>query len=96
MRLTIGLFALALAALQLELWLADDRRPGLAELEAALAEQSAINQRLIERNADLKAEINNLREGSEAIEERARSELGLIMPSETFYQIAEGSRPVGH
>jgi len=88
MRWTIALFALVLAALELELWFGDDRRPGLRELEREVAEQSAANQALAERNADLKAEISNLNQGTEAAEERARSELGLLKPDETFFQVA--------
>lgn len=93
MRWTIALFAFALVAMQLELWLGDDRRPRLNALTLAVAEQTATNQELAETNADLQAEIVNLRQGSEAAEERARSELGLIGPKETYYQIAEVNAP---
>ena len=89
MRWIIAVFALALVALQLEYWLGDDRRPGLLALREAVAGQSAENQSLAELNADLAAEIRNLRQGTEAAEERARSELGLQRADETFYQIAE-------
>ncbi len=88
MRWVIAVFAFTLAVLQIELWLGDDRLPQLRELGQAVAEQSAANEALAERNADLKAEIANLRQGEEAAEERARSELGLVLPSETFYQLA--------
>ena len=93
MRWIVALFVLALVAMQLELWFGDDRRPALRELRTAVAEQSAENQALAERNADLEAEIRNLRQGSEAAEERARSDLGLLKPDETSYQIAETSVP---
>jgi cell division protein FtsB len=89
MRWTIAFFAVALIAMQLEFWFGDDRRPGLKALRADVAEQSAINQALAERNADLEAEIINLRESREAAEEIARSELGLIHPEETYFQIVE-------
>lgn len=89
MRWTIGLFAFALAALQLELWFDDDRRPGLEAVQRSVEMQSRVNQELIERNADLAAEIDNLRQGQEAAEERARAELGLTRPEETYYQVAE-------
>jgi cell division protein FtsB len=87
MRLLIALFAAALLALNLRLWLSDD---GLREqwaLEAALEEQSAENARLAERNAALEAEVRDLQQGVAAAEERARSELGMVRPDETFYQI---------
>jgi cell division protein FtsB len=88
MRWIIAVFALILVALQLELWFGKDRRPELIELEREVAEQSAVNQELAERNADLEAERANLKQGTEAIEERARSDLGLTQPDEDFYQIA--------
>jgi cell division protein FtsB len=89
MRWIIALFALALVAMQIELWLGEKRRPGLLALRAAVAAQSAENQALVERNADLDAEIRNLSQDTEAAEERARSDLGLLGADETFYQIAE-------
>ena len=89
MRWTIGLFAFALIAMQIELWFSDDRRPGLRALESAVAAQSETNRELVQQNAELRAEIVNLRDRKEAAEERARSELGLVRPEETFYQIAE-------
>jgi len=89
MRWIIALFAFVLVALQLELWFADDMRRELIQVREFVAEQSAINQSLIERNADTVAEIINLKESNEAAEERARSELGLALPGESFYQIAE-------
>jgi cell division protein FtsB len=89
MRWIIAVFALVLLAMQVELWLGDDRMPALRDLRLAVAEQSAENQTLAERNADLAAEIRNLEQGSEAFEERARSDLGLLGADETFYQIAE-------
>jgi len=89
MRWTIALFAFALVVMQIEFWFGDDRRPGLATLQGAVADQTATNQVLVERNADLKAEIADLRQGDEAAEERARSELGLARPEETYFQIAD-------
>ncbi|HUF73074.1 MAG TPA: septum formation initiator family protein [Gammaproteobacteria bacterium] len=89
MRWTIALFAFALVAMQLELWFGDERRPRLKQFEREVAAQSATNRVLAETNADLRAEITSLRAGDEAAEERARSELGLIEPGETYYQIVE-------
>jgi cell division protein FtsB len=89
MRWTIALFAFALVAMQLELWFGEDRRPRRDALERELAAQTETNQALAETNADLQAEIRSLGEGDAAAEERARSELGLIEPGETYYQIVE-------
>jgi cell division protein FtsB len=93
MRWVIALFAFALAALQLEYWFDDNARPGLTTNRRLVAEQTATNQALIERNADLQAEILNLKQGSDAAEERARFTLGLIQPDEIFFQIAETEDP---
>jgi len=89
MRWTIAFFAIALVALQLELWLGADRMPELRRRQAAVEAQASLNQQLGDRNADLTAEIINLRQGGEAVEERARSELGLVLPEETYFQIYE-------
>ena len=93
MRWTIAIFAFALIAMQIELWLSEDRRPGYRELQLQVAAQSETNQELVRENAELRAEILNLTDSNEAAEERARSELGLVRPDETFFQIAETERP---
>ena len=56
------------------------------------AAQEAENARLIERNEVLAAEVEDLRAGKAVLEERARAELGLIKPGETFYRVIE-ARP---
>ncbi len=73
--------------LQAQLWLADDGHRKTMRLEAAVAEQRAENAGLKARNAALDAEVINLKEGREAAEERARTDLGLIGTQETFYQV---------
>ena len=88
MRWVILFLSIALVGLQLELWFGKDRLPALRQLEQDLAAQSEINRELAERNADLEAEIDDLRNGRAAAEERARSELGLVLPDEGFYQFA--------
>jgi cell division protein FtsB len=89
MRWLLATFAIILIGLQIDLWLSDDGRPALATLKADVAEQTAINRDLAQRNADLEAEVVNLKQSNEAAEERARSELGMLRPEETFYQIIE-------
>jgi cell division protein FtsB len=88
MRWVVLFLALTLIGLQLELWFGEDRLPARRQLEQAVAAQSDWNQSLIERNSDLKAEIADLKQGQDAVEERARSELGLVMPDEDFVQFA--------
>jgi cell division protein FtsB len=88
MRWLIVFLSLTLIGLQFELWLADDRLPALRQLERDVAAQSERNSELAERNADLTAEIEDLLHGKAAAEERARAELGLSLPNETFFQFA--------
>ena len=76
-----------LVVLQLQLWLGDRGLPGVHRLEAAVASQREDNARLEARNLRLAAEVHDLKEGLEALEERARSDLGMIGRDETFYQI---------
>ena len=87
MRPLIVILALALAVLQLRLWVADGGLREVWRLEAQLAERSTEIRRLAERNAALAAEVQDLKAGLAAAEERARSELGMVLPDESFYQI---------
>jgi cell division protein FtsB len=58
-----------------------------------LAEQKSKNTKLAQRNAGLDADVRDLKEGLVAVEERARVELGMIKPNETYYQILEQQQP---
>ena len=73
--------------MQAKLWLSDDGYRKTRELRAAVAEQRLQNLGLKERNVALEAEVINLKNGREAAEERARTDLGLIGDKETFYQV---------
>lgn len=93
------LLAIALAALlvliQYPLWLG---RGGIlrgVEMERQVRTQHAVNERLLGRNQALEAEVRDLKQGLEAIEERARSELGLIRQDEVFFQIIESASAAG-
>lgn len=88
MRWVVLFLSLTLVGLQLELWFGQDRLQRQRQLEQDVAQQSMRNQELTERNLDLEAEIMSLRQDDEAAEERARSELGLILPEEGFFQFA--------
>jgi cell division protein FtsB len=85
------LFAAALGIvvllLQYRLWMSDDGVRELARLEKAVAAQKAANEELVSRNARLAAEVRDLKKGVIALEERARSDLGMIAGNETFYQV---------
>ncbi|MFQ6003902.1 MAG: septum formation initiator family protein [Woeseia sp.] len=83
------LSALAILGLlmQARLWLYDDGYRKTRELRQAVASQLKQNQMLKERNLALEAEVLNLKNGREAAEERARTDLGMIGRQETFYQV---------
>ena len=84
MLIALGLIAILLQA---ELWIADAGFQKTRELREAVADQRELNLELAARNAALDAEVVNLKQGFEAAEERARTDLGLIGEGETFYQV---------
>jgi len=73
--------------LQAALWLSDDGYRKTLKLRVAVAEQRELNESLKARNAALDAEVINLKQGRDAAEERARTDLGMIGETETFYQV---------
>lgn len=84
------LLLILLAGLQVKLWVAGGMRD-VWRLEVAVEQQRAENLKQQHRNEQLAAEVSDLKEGAEAIEERARSELGMVKNDEVFYQVIEGS-----
>jgi len=80
-------FALLILALQYPLWLGKGGWLRVRELNAQVEAQKVVNAGLKERNAALDAEVRDLKQGTEAIEERARSELGMIRQDEIFFQL---------
>ena len=89
--LLIMLLAL-LAFLQYRLWFAGGGQPDVDALQTQVRMQSRANEGLRQRNAALAAEVKDLKSGEAAIEERARGELGMIRPGETFYRVVETDR----
>jgi len=81
--------------LQYRLWLSDDGVRGVAHMRAAVAAQQQQNAALTQRNRQLAAEVRDLKTGMSALEERARSELGMIAGNETYYQVVPGSANPG-
>jgi cell division protein FtsB len=73
--------------LQYRLWLSHEGVQELARLELAVEKQKGENDELSDRNAQLAAEVRDLKKGVTALEERARSDLGMIASNETFYQV---------
>lgn len=78
-----------LVLLQYRLWVGEGSFAEVWRLHQDVAEQQTENTRLRERNEALDAEVKDLKQGLDAIEERAREELGMIKEDEIFYQIIE-------
>ena len=76
-----------IAVLQYRLWLSDSGVRELGRMQAAVSQQRTQNAVLVERNRQLAAEVRDLKTGMAALEERARSELGMIAGNETYYQV---------
>ncbi len=84
----MGLTAL-FVYLQINLWVGEGSLANVWSLKKEEARLIKENQQLLERNAAMAAEVLNLKSGLDAIEERARMELGMIKQNETFYLIID-------
>ena len=78
-----------LVILQGQLWLGRGGVPTVAELERELQQQKATNEEARRKIEQLSAEVNDLKEGLNMVEERARHELGMVKPNEIYVQIAK-------
>ncbi len=93
MRLLAVAFVALIAALQYPMWLGKGGWLQVRELDRQIVAQRTVNAGLKQRNDALDAEVRDLKSGYEAIEERARSELGMIRQDEVFFQLQEGAAP---
>ena len=89
MRLLAVIFVLLILALQYPMWLGKGGWLQVRELDRQLDAQRQANAELKARNAALDADVRDLKTGFEAIEERARSELGMIRHDEVFFQLPQ-------
>ena len=99
MRIVALILFVLLILLQFKLWLGEGGFREVARLTDRVEQQQQRNDDLLQRNAELQAEVIDLREKLDAVEERARSELGLIKPAEEFYQVVPSSpenKQLGH
>ncbi|MGE8297355.1 MAG: septum formation initiator family protein [Pseudomonas sp.] len=80
---------LLLAGLQYRLWIGEGSLAQVSRLQQQIAEQQGENERLLERNRILEAEVMELKRGMETVEERARQELGMLKEGETLYLLTE-------
>ncbi len=84
--ISLALIAL-LVIVQAQVWFGGGGRPYVVSLESQLAAQRAVNAQAQARNQRLAAEVVDLKDGLEMVEEKARAELGMIKPNEVFVQV---------
>ena len=89
MKILYALLIFILFALQYQLWIGESGMHALNILEVDLEARHNLNEDLAERNRLLEIEVLDLKNGLEAVEERARSELGMIKDGEVFYLLKE-------
>jgi cell division protein FtsB len=93
MRIFAVILALAVVLLQYRVWVSDHGVHEVSRLTAAVEAQAVANREQRDRNRQLVAEVNDLKVGLTALEERARSELGMVGNNETFYQVVTAATP---
>ncbi|MBI3560477.1 MAG: cell division protein FtsB [Gammaproteobacteria bacterium] len=89
MKLLIIVLTALLLVLQYDLWIGEGSLSALWQIQRDISVQRMENKKLQTRNDTLAAEVDDLKRGNDAIEERARSELGMIKQNETFVQVVE-------
>jgi cell division protein FtsB len=89
MKALAAVLASLILALQYPLWFGKGGWLRVRELDRQVTAQAAANERLKVRNDALDAEVRDLKQGLEAVEERARAELGMIRADEVFYQVVD-------
>jgi cell division protein FtsB len=89
MKWLTGIFLFLLLLLQYSLWFGNGGLLRVWQLNQSVAAQKAENAKLKERNEALEAEVRDLKQGLEAIEGRARTDLGMIKKDETFFQVVD-------
>jgi len=87
------IFVLLIALLQYPLWLGKGSWLRVWNVNKQVVQQKEKNNLYKQRNDTLRAEVRDLKQGNDAVEERARSELGMIKSDEVFYQVIEQSLP---
>jgi cell division protein FtsB len=90
-RLLTLIFVILIALLQYPLWLGKGSWLRVWDLNQQIKAQKAANAKLATRNSTVDAEVRDLKQGYAAIEERARSELGMIKQDEVFYQVLQSN-----
>lgn len=93
-RWLIWILIIAVAALQYRLWFGEANLREVWALQDKIQNQQTENDLLVERNHRLQAEVQDLKKGLAALEERARNDLGMVREGETFFQLIPGKPPV--
>ena len=89
MRFLLALLLLIFLALQYRLWVGEGSYAEVSHLQQEIAQKKTDLNRMEKENLELRAEIEDLKKGLDAIQERARSDLGMIKKDETYFQIVE-------
>jgi cell division protein FtsB len=89
MKVAAIVLGVCLVLLQYRLWASSEGARTVWQLQSAVAQQQRENEGLAQRNAQLKAEVKDLKEGLVALEERARHDLGMVGGRESFYQVVD-------
>ena len=89
MRWLLAILIVLFLALQFRLWFGEGSVAQKVELERAVTEKKVINEKAKARNEQIRREVQGLKNGMKAIEERARNDLGMIKDGETFYIVVE-------
>ncbi len=89
MRLIIVCLIMIFVGLQYKLWVGEDSLPRWVSLNKKLTAQLDENKKLFSRNQSMEADISELKSGDQALEERARHDLGMIKQDETYYQFID-------
>lgn len=89
MRILVAILLILFVLLQYDLWVGDGSLATVWHLKQEIKKQKTENRQLRERNRALEAEVQDLKQGLDALEERARDEMGMIREGETFIQVIE-------
>ncbi len=89
MKILLVILLTLFLTLQYRLWVAEGSWADVTRLDREIGEQQSANERLIERNRRLAVEVDELKEGLDSVEERAREDLGMIRDGETFFMVVD-------
>jgi len=92
MRSLLAILLLVLIALQVKMWFGEGGYRDVKRLAVRVEEQARENEALAQRNRELEADVEDLRQGLHAVEERARNELGMVKENEEFYQVVPAEK----